>query len=173
MQLIRPQTGFSLIEIIMALLLLGIMGAVAVLGISRVVTGFMVSRDSAAVAGKGQLVFLRLSREFRVITSVTSASANSITFVALHPAAVASDPPVSKTYTVAKSGNTVTLNDGANTDILVDQVNALTLGYYDTYNGTSQTTWTSSRKIIQITIVLNGPESSTHSFTTRVAPRNI
>ena len=172
-QILRQQAGFSLIETILVLLLLGIMAAVAAFGISKVVTGFMTSRGSVAIAGKGQLALLRLSREFRVITSVTSASATSITFVALHPPAVASDPPVAKSYTVAKSGNTITLNDGANNDILVDQVNSLTLAYYDTYNGTSQTTWASSRRIIQMTIILNGPESSTLSFTTRIAPRNI
>jgi len=167
------QAGFSLIEMIMVLLLLGVMGVGLGFGISHVVNGFMVSREAAAVAAKGQLALIRLAREFRVVTSVTSASATSITFVALH--GVNPDgTPDNQTYTVTKSGDTITLNDGGgNNDILVDQVNSLAFAYFDTYGGSAETTWTVDRTIIQVTIVLNGPEGSTLSFTTRVTPRNI
>lgn len=161
------QGGFSLIEMIMVMVLLGIMGAGAGLGISKVVDGFMTSRDSAALTAKGQLALLRLSREFRVLTSVTSATATSIQFVALH------GDGISQTYTVSKSGATITLNDGVDNDVLVDKVNSLALAYYDTYNGGAQTTWTSARKIIQLTITLNGPNSTVLTLSTRVTPRNI
>ncbi len=164
---ITQQAGFSLVEMIMVLLLLGVMGAGAGLGISTVVNVFLVSRDAAATAAKGQLALLRLSREFRVITAVTSASATSIQFAALH------GDGVTQSYTVAKSGDTIILNDGVGNDILVDQVNSLTFAYYDTYGGAAQTTWTSARKIIQATIALNGPDSNILSFSTRITPRNI
>lgn len=166
---LKGQAGFSLIEMIVVFVLIGIMGAGAGLGLSNIVNGFLLSRDAAATASKGQLALLRLSREFRVIKSVTNASATSIQFVAKHGDTDAQD----KSYTVTKSGLTITMNDGASTDILTDQVNALTLAYYDTYNGATQTTWSNSRKLIQVTITLNGPDSTTQSFTTRVAPRNL
>lgn len=166
-QFITMESGFSLVEMILVLVLLGIMGVGAGFGVSTVVNGFLLSRDSAATAAKGQLALLRLSREFRVITSVTSASASSIQFAALH------GDGVTQAYTVAKSGNTITLNDGVNNDVLVDKVNALSLAYYDTYNGAAQTTWTSARKIIQVTIVLSGPDGVPLSFSSRVTPRNL
>jgi len=161
------QAGFSLVEIIAVLVLLGIMGAGAGLGISNIVTGFMVTRDTSAIAGKAQLALLRLSRELRVITSVSAASATSITFTALHGSGV------SMTYTVSKSGDTITLNDGVNNDVLVDKVNALTFAYYDTFAGAPATTWATSRRMIQITMAMNGPNSNILSFVTRVTPRNL
>ncbi len=165
----RDQAGFSLIEIITVLLLLGIMGVGAGFGISNIVDGFFLSRDAVATAAKGQLVLLRLSREFRVIKSVAAASATSIQFVAKHGDTDAED----QGYTVTQSGATITMNDGATTDILADQVNSLVLAYYDTFDGAAQTTWATSRRVIQVTITLNGPNNTTQAFTTRVAPRNL
>ncbi len=183
--MIKDQSGFSLIEIILVLLLLGIMGAVGVLGISNVVSGFMLSRDAAALAAKGQLAMLRLSREFRVITSVDSTSSDSsITFIAFHGYKQDGTTPDNKTYTV-KIDNTIasispviTLNDSAianSNDILVDQVKSLAFAYYDSYDDVSpKTTWTEgSSTIIQVTLVLNGPNASSCTFSTRVRPRNI
>jgi len=167
LRIIGPQAGFSLIEMILVLVLLGVMGVGAGFGISTVVNGFLFSRDSVATAAKGQLALLRLSREFRVITAVTNASVSSIQFTALH------GDGVTQSYTVTQNGNTITVNDGVNNDILVDQVNSLTLAYYDTYNGAAQTTWSSARKIIQATIALNGPDGTILSFSTRVTPRNL
>ena len=166
-QVITKEAGFSLIEMILVLVLLGVMGVGAGFGISTVVNGFLFSRDSVATTAKGQLALLRLSREFRVITAVTSASATSIQFTALH------GDGITQSYTVAKSGSTITLNDGVNNDILADQVNSLALAYYDTYNGAAQTTWTPARKIIQATIAMSGPDGTILSFSTRVTPRNL
>lgn len=164
---IANQAGFSFVELIAVMVLVGIMAAGAGLGISNIITGFMVSRDSAAIAGKAQLAMLRLSREFRVISSVTAATSTSITFVATH------EGGINKTYTVTKAGDTITLNDGTTNDTLVDKVSALTYTYYDTFNGTAETSWASSRRLIQITIGMNGPDNTPLSFTTRVTPRNL
>lgn len=164
---ILGQAGFSLIELIAVMVLVGIIAAGAGLGISNIISGFMVSRDSAAIAGKAQLALLRLSREFRVINSVTAANSTSITFVATH------DGGVNKTYTVTKSGDTITLNDGTNNDSLVDNVSSLAYAYYDTFDGTAETTWATSRRLIQITIGMTGPNNTVLSFVTRVSPRNL
>jgi prepilin-type N-terminal cleavage/methylation domain-containing protein len=166
---LKGQAGFSLVEMIAVLVLIGIMGAGAGFGISNIVNGFFLSRDAAATASKGQLALLRLSREFRVIKSVSSGSATSIQFKAKHGNADVED----KTYTVTKSGSTITMNDGTTTDILADQVNSLALVYYSTYNGAYQTSWGTDSRIIQLTLIMNGPNNSTQSFATRVTPRNL
>lgn len=166
---LNDQAGFSLIEMIIVFVLIGIMGAGAGLGLSNILNGFVLSKEAAATASKGQLALLRLSREFRVIKSVTSASATSITFVAKHGDTDAQN----RNYTIAQSGLNITMHDGTNTDTLVDQANNLTLAYYDTYNSAAQTTWSNTRKIIQVSITLNGPNNTTQTFTTRMAPRNL
>jgi len=169
------QAGFSLIEMIMALVLLGILGAIGLSGFSNVMNGFVLSRDAATTAGKGQLAMLRLARELRVIESVDSvASSNtSLTFVALHDHDEATNTDIKVTYTVTITGDTITLNDGTSTDVLSDQVSSLTFAYYDNpYSSPPETTWSDTRSLIQVTIVLNGPNGSQPSFTTRMTPVN-
>ena len=167
------QAGFTLIEMIMAMTLMGFMAAAVGMGIVNVIDGYMSSRAASTVAAKGQLALLRLSREFRVISSVTSASATSITFVAFH-GYNADGSLNNKTYTVTQTGDLVTLNDGGgNNDTLVDKVAALSFAYFDTYTGAAETTWAATRKVVEVTLTLEGPGNDLFAFTTRVVPRNI
>lgn len=161
--------GFTLIEIIMVLVLLGIMGVGAGLGLSQVIRGYLFTKDAAETMGKAQVALLRLSKEFRVITEVSSGTASALSFSAQHGATL------TKSYTVSLpvGSNAVKLSDGTNNDTLVDRVNAFVLNYYDTYSGAASTTWLSSTKIIEVVLTMNGPDGVPVVFTTRVAPRNI
>jgi prepilin-type N-terminal cleavage/methylation domain-containing protein len=160
----RPgEAGFSLIELIAVLVLVGIMGAGASLGLSNIVGGFMSSRDAAAIAGKGQLAMLRLAREFRVISAVSAATATAITFDALR------DSGATQTMTVTQTGTTVTLNG----DALTDKVTTLAMGYYDTFDGSPETSWAPSRRIIELVLTMDGPDNTPVVFSTRVMPRNL
>ena len=74
------QKGFTLIEIIMVLILLGIMGTMAGLGIVTFTNSFILSRQAADVTGKARPAMLRLQKEFLRINSVTAATGTSITY---------------------------------------------------------------------------------------------
>lgn len=167
---IANQAGFSLIEIIAVLVLLGIMGVGVGFGVSAIVKGYVLGRESVAVAGKAQLALLRMSREFKLIDKDSvdpGASDQQISFTtdADGIAANGRERPCELTMV----GDTITLNG----DILVDQVDSWALAYYDTYDGPPETTWSASRTMIQVVITMKGPEGTMIPFSTRVTPRNI
>jgi prepilin-type N-terminal cleavage/methylation domain-containing protein len=167
--LIRNQAGFSLIEIIAVLVLLGIMGVGMGFGISHIVKGYVLSRESVVVAGKAQLALLRMSREFKLIDAISvdpGASDQQISFTTDDDGDVAT---ARRVCVLALVNDTITLNG----DILVDQVDSWSLAYYDTFDGTPETTWSANRAIIQVTITMKGPDNILIPFSTRVTPRNI
>lgn len=75
------QSGFTLIETIVVLVMVGIMAAVAGMGLIQITQGYIFSRLNAATAQKGQIAMARITKELGTITSVTAATANSITYL--------------------------------------------------------------------------------------------
>jgi prepilin-type N-terminal cleavage/methylation domain-containing protein len=162
---ILNRKGFTLIEVIIALALVGVGTVVAGMGIVWISSGYNFTKENAATALKGQVTLTRLVKEFSAISAVNAASANSITYVMYKDGATV-------TSTVAWAGSTgdpLLLNG----DILTDDVTGFVLAYYDTYDGASQSSWSSSRKLISVTLTLEGAENVASAFTIRVAPRNI
>jgi len=158
----QREKGFTLLEMILVLTLLGVMGAVAGMGIVSAVEGLVYTRLNATTLQKGQMAVARLTKEFKNISSVTSAGSTFITFSAYKEGVLG-------THTVAVAGNTLTLD----ADVLTDQLNGFDLGFYDSYGSAKQTTWTSSRRIIEITIRLTGAGGVVSEFKDRVTPRNL
>jgi prepilin-type N-terminal cleavage/methylation domain-containing protein len=158
------QDGFTLIEIIISLVLIGIIAAFSAMGVSSIVNGFLITRANAATTQKGQLAMARLVTEFKCITSVDSAASGptSITFTSYRQG-------VAGVHVVSWTADTITM-DG---DILTDNVAGLDLGYFDSYSGAKQGTWASSRRMIQVTLSLKGANNAVSVFTDRVIPRNL
>ena len=76
--------GFTLIEMIASLAIVGILAAIAGLGLVQITEGFLLSRAGADSAQKAQLAMTRMVKEFATITDVSSGSSNSITFDSFH-----------------------------------------------------------------------------------------
>ena len=158
------QKGFTLVETIAVLILVGIIAVFAGMGITSVIEGFLLTKMNAETTQKGQVALTRIVKEFTVINSVDSgaSSATSITFTSYKQG-------VAGIHVVSWVGDNLSL-DG---DILTDHVIGFDLGYYDFYNGTKQSTWASTRKVIEITLSIRGAKDVISVFTDRVAPRNL
>lgn len=166
------EKGFTLIEIVVTLLLVGITAALAGMWIISVTNGYIFTRNNMETTQKAQLAMTRLVKEFKAITAVGSNSANSISYTR-------SDIALgSVTSTVALSGSELQLNGNA----LADNVNEFTLRYCDHVADAANATnagnncsagWTSTSRLIFITLKLTGAGNVVSTFTDNVAPRNM
>ncbi len=76
--------GFTLIEMIASLAIVGILAAIAGIGLVQLTEGFFLSRSGAGSAQKSQLAMTRMVKEFNHIIDVTGGSSQSITFDSFH-----------------------------------------------------------------------------------------
>ncbi len=165
--------GFTLIEMIVVLILVGIIAAAAGLGMVQAVQGMVFTKMNAVTVQKGQLAMTKLVKEFNNISAVdpdpANTNASKITFTSYKAG-------VSGSHTAGFAGSAVTFGPNlalnAN-DIMTDQVSSFTLNYYDSYDSVGATTWQSSRRIIEITLRLTGAGNVVSEFKERVTPRNL
>jgi prepilin-type N-terminal cleavage/methylation domain-containing protein len=74
---IQREKGFTLIEVIVVLVMLGIMGAVLATAVVTAVDGYMFTRDSAIKSQKAQLALARIERELLDMTTINSAPSST------------------------------------------------------------------------------------------------
>jgi prepilin-type N-terminal cleavage/methylation domain-containing protein len=172
---IGSQAGFTLIEIIVSLILVGVLAAMGGMAIVQVVQGYMMTRENSATTQKAQLAMSRITREIIEMINIPSD-------------ATATALPINN----AGGNRTIGLNSGAlkmafgadtltNGDILIDNVSAFTLVYYSR-NASSgavvtASTWPSTNDITTLTTIdvnlqISRTGGGTLAFANRVAPRN-
>ena len=160
----RNQNGFTLIEVIVTLVLVGITAVLAGMWIVSVANGYLFAKENAGNVQKGQLAMTRLTKEFTAIHSVDAGAttATQITYTRADALGTTVSATVSSTGSVLQlDGNTLT-----------DGVSAFTLAYCDDVTSSScPSAWSSTSRIIEITLTLTGAEST--PFTKRIAPRNL
>jgi len=155
--------GFTLIEILVSLLLVGIVTAVIGLSSYHMVNGFVFARKNSDTLLKGQIAIARMTKELNNVKTVYVASTNGmqITFTSYKDGGTVS-------HTISWAGGAANLLlDGI---ALTDQIGGFSLAYYDSYSGTAQTTWSATSRIIEINLVLTGAENTPAAFNARVAP---
>ena len=76
--------GFTLIEMIASLSIVGILAAVAGIGLVQLTEGYLLSRTAAERAQKAQLAVMRTVKEFNNIVDVPAGSSISIRFDSFH-----------------------------------------------------------------------------------------
>lgn len=154
----RNEKGFTLIEIIVSLIIVGIIVAVMSMGFLQVVRGYVFARANADTIEKGQMAITRIVKELSCNASgspITAGTATSVTFTRC------SDNTTGHVLAWT-NGTTVLSLDG---DTLTDQVNSFALSYY-LKNG--NTTTAASAQQIQITLQLTAADNTVETFTNRV-----
>lgn len=158
--------GFTLIELIASLVIVGIIVVVAGMGIVRVTQGLVFSQKNASTSLKTQVALTRIEKELHIATSISSSSSSStLTFTNNKGGGTA-------TYTLCRNGTYIDL-DPANSCIgnnhLIDNVGSLAIAYW-ALDGTTSAAPTAA-KIIDVTFQISGGANVASTFTMRIAPR--
>ena len=160
----KKESGFTLLEIILALVIFSIIVAVAGLGLVTGVKGYVFARQNAHSAQKAQMALARITREFQELYDITAAGTDSVTFESS-----------SGNHTIALNNNEI-LIDG---DTLIDGIksNGFTLNFYkdDESEWVQGTDDIEALTDIEIKINMTRNDVSTGSlpFETFVHPRNV
>lgn len=160
--------GFTLIEIIVTLLLVGILAAAASFGIVGVARGFAAAKENARMAQTAQVALLRMTRELMTLESIDAASASGITLTKTNASQVAIE--LVDTQILLDDDD-----DAADGEVLIDKVDSLTLVYtkYDDSSWTQGSDDIETLARIDIELALSRDDlDDPITFTTSINPRN-
>jgi prepilin-type N-terminal cleavage/methylation domain-containing protein len=164
----KSQSGFTLIEIIVSLVLVGILATLAGMGLVAGTKGYIFTKENTHMTQKVQLAMTRLNREILELINVTTATSSTLAYEGVDG---------NRTLGL-NSGSIKIAGDGvalASGDLLIDQVNSFALTYYKGdqvwQSGVDSIQLLSSVKIdLEITRTDSGLGQI--SFSTTVNPRN-
>jgi prepilin-type N-terminal cleavage/methylation domain-containing protein len=172
-KLIFRESGFTLIEVVIVLVISGFLLILAGRGVTTVIKGYMSAKKNSETAYKGQIAMMRMSKELRRLSSVAAGQGSSTAIVygnykngtlETHKfswSGVSGDPLLYDDFS----------NDGS---ILVDQVDNFSLAYYDSYNDAApKAVFSGTTKLIGVTLALIGADNIPFVYTGKITPRNL
>jgi prepilin-type N-terminal cleavage/methylation domain-containing protein len=162
------QRGFTLIEFIVVIVVLGILVAIGTLGLRQSLDGYNLARASSESTQKAQNALARIVNELSCITNstalarytISAGTGTSITYTANFGEADETNK------TIDQSGNQARLNARTLTDGVV--TNGVQFTYYDG-NGTIVTATDTNMRLIQIALTIQVTSGTTRTFTARIA----
>jgi prepilin-type N-terminal cleavage/methylation domain-containing protein len=171
--------GFTLVELIFSLVLLGIIGVFGTLFIVESLEGYILARSNVEKTQKAQSALVRLTMELENLTGLSSYSqgGSSITYTTRPKS---TEPDIARSISLVNGR--VRIIDGATSpaqntgSTLVDGVGDFQLRYYEISESGVLTNWGGSLEdlyAIEIQLVLNaeGSYGAPVTFSTTVSPR--
>lgn len=159
MQPINRQKGFTLIEMVMVIVLLGIVGVVMSKMLSQSLLAVQTEQQVTDAVWQGQIAVQRMVREITAVRSpadISTASAGTFAFTDNSGTAI--------TYTL--SGSTITRNG----TIVADGINSLSFTYQDLNGATTAVTTSICYVTLSVNVTLN---NANYTITSAVNLRDI
>jgi prepilin-type N-terminal cleavage/methylation domain-containing protein len=167
----RQQTGYTLIEMIIAIVILGLLGAAAGYGLQNGALAFVNTTDAVHTLSKLRPASERLTREIREIRrdpltpavyDITTMNATTLAFTRADGTGVTlnSAPPLA----------TLAYSNPAGTHTLTDEVGSLTFAYYQA-DGITPATGSGDVAFVEFELVLSH-NGNAYPQRARVALRN-
>ncbi|WP_428565388.1 MAG: prepilin-type N-terminal cleavage/methylation domain-containing protein [Solidesulfovibrio sp. DCME] len=163
------EAGFSLLELVCVLVLLGIVVMLSTRVFSNMIRGYTLARNSDAAVQKAQNAMQRLTIDFTYLdTSLSSGTSSTITY----------NTTLNNTVQVIvfQSGNQILYKYGGTNYVLTDGVKASTLAfnYYTAYNSGALSSFNSTANVpslIGFSYTMVGDDASqnlSQNYSTRV-----
>ncbi len=162
--MMQKQRGFSLIELIMVILILGIIIGMSSLLLSQGFNAFFSSENILDANSQGQVAMQRMARDIRLIRSpadITTATSGQLSFTDIN----------NNTVSYVLSGSSLNVTQNANTQTLAVGVSSLTFTYYDA-TGTTPPASTAVTRYIKVALVIT-QNNVNYTLTSAIYPRNL
>jgi prepilin-type N-terminal cleavage/methylation domain-containing protein len=151
----KPEAGFTLIEIILTLVLIGILSVFAGLFMTSFLSSYTLVKNNSDTAMKAQMAMNRISMELKEVSAVSAITANSL---------ITYTNPSGAGRTIKRVGSNLFLSTPTD-NILIDGVQAFQLSatYRNVYNIAADDV-----AFIDVGFTIAG----TPAFSVRIFPRN-
>jgi prepilin-type N-terminal cleavage/methylation domain-containing protein len=175
----KKDAGFTLIEIIVTMILLGIMGAIAGMMIAKAAQGYITANANNELTQKAQLALDRMILEFEDISAISALSEADPDYICytLRYYDVITDLTTDVPRCIGRVGSQIKIVNGAvpptaaTGSVLIDNVNAFQLDFYsinDAFTGGG--TWVIANPIanlasIKIDLTLNRTDLTGGTYT--------
>lgn len=163
--MIRKTTGFTLIEVIVSIFIIGIVAGAGALSLSNIIEGYAMAGEAAEITQKAQIALTRIAVEMEHVNAtdegVHNFSANSFWYSGVF----GNNTVESHTISFDAANNEVLLDNF----VVTDKVSALSFQYLAA-DMVSNVADAEDIRVIQIDLTMDGNMVHGRTFTTRVAP---
>jgi prepilin-type N-terminal cleavage/methylation domain-containing protein len=170
----KNRAGFTLIEIMVSLVLVGLIASIAGTSVLTATRGYVFARENNAITQKAQLALNRLNREFIELSDIRDANSTCVVYESPYGRRAVASVGGAIRYFPDYASATCPTSGG---DILVDGVQSFSILYNPNPNGTASL-WSLGQDIrnlfaLNVQLALARPDTGgTVPFFTTVSPRN-